>query len=169
MSGSRQEEHRARASLLDRLLDWEPEQAVDRPVSPAQSLAALRRSVQRDLEALLNTRRRWRSWPAHLDHLAVSSVGYGIPDFASGVLNDPVQRNRLCQEIETAIRRYEPRFAHLRVMTIDNSNPLEPRLRLRIEALLRAEAADEPVAFETVIDTAAATVTVRDHGERPDV
>lgn len=169
MSGSRPHAPRARSSLLDRLLDWEPEQVADRPMSAAQSVAALRRGVQRDLEALLNARRRWRSWPAHLEHLAVSSIGYGIPDFASGVLNDPIQRERLCQEIETTIRRFEPRFARLRVVAMDNPNPLEPRLRLRIEALLRAEAADEPVAFETVIDTAAATVTVRDQGERPDV
>lgn len=169
MSGSRLEEPYARPSLLDRLLDLEPEQPGDRPLSPAQSLAAFRRGVQRDLEALLNARRRWRSWPAELDQLAVSSVGYGIPEFASGVLNDPAQRDRLCQEIETTIRRFEPRFARLRVVLMDHANPLEARLRLRVEALLRVEATDEPVAFETVIDTTAATVTVRDQGERPDV
>jgi type VI secretion system protein ImpF len=159
----------ARPSLLDRLLDWEPEQTRDRPMTAAQSVAALRHGVQRDLEALLNARRRWRSWPAHLEHLGVSSVGYGIADFASGVLNDPTQRDRLCQEIETAIRRYEPRFARLRVVAMDAQNSLEPRLRLRIEALLRVEEGDEPVAYETIIDTVAATVTVRDQGERPDV
>jgi type VI secretion system protein ImpF len=159
----------ARLSLLDRLLDWEPEQTSDRPMSVAQSVVALRRGVQRDLEALLNARRRWRSWPTHLQHLAVSGVGYGIPDFASGVLNDATQRDRLCQEIETTIRRFDPRFSRLRVTAMENPNPLEPRLRLRIEALLRSEVVDEPVAFETVIDTVAATVTVRDQGERPDV
>src|SRR6201986_1688663 len=97
----------ARPSLLDRLLDWEPEQTSDRPMSAAQSVAALRRGVQRDLEALLNARRRWRSWPAHRQQLAFSSIGYGIPDFASGVLNDPSQRARLCQEIEATIRRFD--------------------------------------------------------------
>lgn len=169
MNRSRQAEPYARPSLLDRLLDLEPEQPGDSAISPAQSLAAFRRGVQRDLEALLNARRRWRSWPAELDQLSVSSVGYGIPDFASGVLNDPSQRDRLCQEIESTIRRFEPRFARLRVVLMDNAGPLEARLRLRIEALLRVEATDEPVAFETVIDTAAATVSVRDRGERPDV
>jgi type VI secretion system protein ImpF len=158
-----------RLSLLDRLIDDEPEQPIDRPVSAAQTLAALRRSVMRDLEALMNTRRRWRSWSPALTELAVSSVGYGIPDFTAGVANDPAQRERLRAEVETTIGRFEPRLGRLRVMLMENSNPLEPRLRLRIEALLHAEVAHEPVAFETVIDTATAGVVVRDQGERPDV
>jgi type VI secretion system protein ImpF len=158
-----------RLSLLDRLIDNEPEQLVDKPMSAAQTLAALRRSVLRDLEALMNTRRRWRSWAPESTQLAVSSVGYGIPDFTAGVVNDPVQRERLRAEIETTIRRFEPRFDRLRVILMENTDPLEPRLRLRIEALLHAQAAHEPVAFETVIDTATADVVVRDQGERPDV
>lgn len=169
MSGSRQPAPQARLSLLDRLLDDAPEQRVDQPVSAAEALAALRRSVQRDLEALLNARPRWRSLPPELTELPVSSIGYGIPDFTAGVFNDPVQRERLRAGIEATIRRFEPRFAFLRVILMDNSNPLEPRLRLRIEALLRAEAAHEPVAFETLVDTATTSVSVRDQGERPDV
>ena len=66
-------------------------------------------------------------------------------------------------------RSAEERFDRLRVILMENTDPLEPRLRLRIEALLRAQAAHEPVAFETVIDTATARVVVRDQGERPDV
>jgi type VI secretion system protein ImpF len=158
-----------RLSLLDRLIDHEPELAVDRPISAAQALAALRRSVMRDLEALMNTRRRWRAWSPALTELAVSSVGYGIPDFTAGEANDPVQRERLRAEIELTIHRFEPRLGRLRVMLMENGDPLEPRLRLRIEALLHANAAHEPVAFETVIDTATSGVVVRDQGERPDV
>jgi type VI secretion system protein ImpF len=159
----------ARMSLLDRLLDDEPDLPVDKPMSAAQAVTALRRSVMRDLEALMNTRRRWRAWSPALTELSVSSVGYGIPDFAAGVANDPQQRERLRAEIELTIHRFEPRLDRLRVVLMQNSNPLEPRLRLRIEALLRAEAAHEPVAFETVIDTATSGVVVRDQGERPDV
>jgi type VI secretion system protein ImpF len=162
-------EQPARLSLLDRLIDHEPEQPVDKPISTALSLLALRRGVLRDLEALMNTRRRWRSWAPELTQLSVSSVGYGIPDFAAGAVNDPVQRERVRTEIETTIRRFEPRFERLRVILMENTSLFEPRLRLRIEALLRAEAAHEPIAFETVIDTATASVVVRDQGERPDV
>jgi type VI secretion system protein ImpF len=169
MSGRGQPAPRARLPLLDRLLDDAPEQPLDKPLSAPEALAALRRSVQRDLEALLNARPRWRSLPPELTELPVSSIGYGIADFTAGVLNDPAQRERLRADIEATIRRFEPRFAFLRVILMDNPDPLEPRLRLRIEALLHAEAAHEPIAFETLVDTATAAVTVRDQGERPDV
>ena len=50
--------------LLDRLIDEAPEKAQDTPISPSEAMSILRRSVRRDIEALLNSRRRWRSWQA---------------------------------------------------------------------------------------------------------
>ena len=46
---------------------------------------------------------------------------------------------------------------------------LEPRLRLRIEALLHAEPGDEPVTFETVVDATTAEVTLHEAGGHQDV
>jgi type VI secretion system protein ImpF len=160
---------RAQLPLLDRLIDDAPEQKADPPLSPGEALAVLRRSVRRDLEALLNARRRWRPWPAHLAELDTSSIGYGIPDFTAGVLNDPRQRESLRAEIEATIRRFEPRFAALSVSVVDGPDPLEPALRLRIEALLHAEPAHEPIAFDTLVDATTAEVTVRTPGERANV
>jgi len=159
----------ARLPLLDRLLDEAPDDPIDPPLSAAAAMAMLRASVQRDLEALLNARRRWQSWPVHLDQLPLSSLGYGLPDFTAGALNDPAQREWLRAEIEATIRRFEPRLATLRVASLDSRDPLEPRLRLRIEALLHAEPGDEPVTFETVVDATTAEVTLRDGGARQDV
>ena len=166
MSFSRNSPPRARLPLLDRLIDEAPEQRTDPPLSPGDALLLLRRSVRRDLEALLNARRRWRSLPPHLTELRTSSVGYGIPDFSSGTLNDPRQRESLRAEIEMTIRRFEPRFATLSVFAVESDDPLEPRLRLRIEALLHAEPAHETVTFDTVVDASTAEVTVRVLGER---
>jgi type VI secretion system protein ImpF len=160
---------RARLPLLDRLLDEAPEQPTDPPMSAAEAVAILRASVQRDLEALLNARRRWQSWPADLDQLALSAVGYGLPDFTAGALNDPTQRERLRAEIEATIRRFEPRLTELRVASLGNPDAFESRLRLRIEGLLHAEPGDEPVTFETVMDTTTAEVTLRAGGARQDV
>jgi len=169
---------RAQLPLLDRLIDDAPESAADPPLSAAEALAALRRSVQRDLEALLNARRRWRSWPAELTELNVSAVGYGIPDFTAGALNDPQRRERLRAEIEETIRRFEPRFASVRVLALSDrdehgspsrgrdGSPTEPTLRLRIEAMLRAEPAPEPVAFDTLVNAATADVVLRESAER---
>jgi type VI secretion system protein ImpF len=158
-----------RLSLLDRLIDEAPERTADAPLSAADAMAALRAGVRRDLEALLNARRRWRSWPTALDQLAVSSVGYGLPDFTAGALNEPGPRERLRAEIEATIRHFEPRLDELRVVPLDGGDALEPRLRLRIEAVLHADPEDEPISFETVVDAATAEVTLREEGVRHDV
>ncbi|MGE4047930.1 MAG: type VI secretion system baseplate subunit TssE [Acetobacteraceae bacterium] len=160
---------RARLPLLDRLLDEAPGQAADAPLSPSEAMATLRASVRRDLEALLNSRRRWQSWPAHLEELPLSAVGYGLPDFTAGALNDPARREWLRREIEATIRRFEPRLTALHVAALDSHNALEPRLRLRIEALLHAEPAEEPVTFETLVDATTAEVILREGGARADV
>jgi type VI secretion system protein ImpF len=154
-------EARAQLPLLDRLIDDAPDVMRDPPLSAAESATILRRSVRRDLEALLNARRRWRSWPAGYTELEVSPVGYGISDFAAGAFNDPEQREQLRGGIEQTIRRFEPRLSRIRVSLADGQNTLEPVLRLRIEALLRIEPAPEPIAFDTLVNSATAEVQVR--------
>ncbi len=152
---------RAQMPLLDRLIDDAPEQASDRPVAPGEALDALRRSVRRDLEMLLNSRRRWRSWPAELRELDRSSVNFGIPDCTAGSFHDKRQREVLRANIEDTLRRFEPRFASVRVSLIENRDALEATLRLQIEAMLRAEPAPEPISFQTAINPMTSEVTVR--------
>jgi type VI secretion system protein ImpF len=160
--------HRVQLPLLDRLIDDDPDAQQDPPVSMAEALTVLRHSVRRDIEALLNARRRWRSWPSFYEELAVSPVGYGISDFAAGAFNNPAQRERLCLQIEDTIRRFEPRLAQVRVVQVDTGNPLEATLRLRIEGLLRTEPAPEPIAFDTLVEAATAEVQVKAFpGNRP--
>ncbi len=159
----RGEEQRQRAQLplLDRLIDDAPDVERDASLSAAEAAALLRRSVRRDIEALLNARRRWRSWPEGYAELAVSPVGYGITDFAAGAFNDPARRDQLRTQIEQTIRRFEPRLAQVHVVLIDSDSTLDPTLRLRIEALLRIEPAPEPIAFDTLVDPATAEVLVK--------
>jgi type VI secretion system protein ImpF len=156
------ETRRPLLSLLDRLIDEAPDQPQDPPLSQAEAMEVLRRSTRRDLQALLNTRRRWRSWPAELTELGRSVIGYGIPDFSTGALADAARRARLCAEIEETIRRFEPRFASVKVTEIPREDALDMRLRLRIDALLHAEPAPEPIAFEGTVDAATAEVTLRE-------
>jgi type VI secretion system protein ImpF len=155
----------AQLSLLDRLIDAEPDKQHDPPLSPAESLVVLRHSLRRDLEALLNTRRRWRSWPEGYTELGLSPVGFGISDFSAGAFNDPRRREWLRSDVEQTIRRFEPRLAGLRVTLIEPKDRLEARLRLRIDALLRVEPAPEPIAFDTVVDAATAEVVVKHGGD----
>jgi type VI secretion system protein ImpF len=161
MSGWRQNEVRAQLPLLDRLIDDAPDDKSDRAISPAETMVVLRNSLRRDLEALLNARRRWRSWSEEYDELAVSPLGYGIPDYAAGAFNEPGKREDLRAEIEDTIRRFEPRFHSLRVTLLDSKNSLEPTLRMRIDALLHADPAPEPVSFDTVVDATTLDVVVK--------
>ncbi len=163
---ARRDPPRAHLPLLDRLIDEAPERDQDAPLSPAEAMAALRRSVRRDMEALLNARRRWRSCPRGLAQLALSPLNYGIPDCTGGAFQDVREREALRREIEETVRRFEPRFQSVRVTLVEGKNKLEATLRLRIEALLHAEPAPEPVTFDTLIDVTTADAVVRSHDER---
>ncbi len=148
------------APLLDRLMDAEPERERDRPLSPVETVAQLRRAVHRDVEALLNARRPWRSVPERLPALRLSPLGYGMPDFTAGAFNDRRQREVLRAEIEETIRRFEPRLTQVHVRLADEGSTLRTTLQLRIDALLRTHPAPEPIIFDTAVDTTTADVVL---------
>ncbi len=158
---------RARLPLLDRLIDDAPDRPRDPPFSAAQLVAALEAGLRRDLEALLNAHRRWRSWPEAYGELKVSPVAWGISDFTAGAFNEPRHREELRAEVEAAIRRFERRLVRVRVSLIAATDPLSSTLRLRIDGLLRVEPEPEPVAFDTLIDAATAGVEIRANAARP--
>jgi len=53
-------------SVLDRLIDQEPERKLEPPLTRSQSLRELKAALRRDLEWLLNTRRTIEEPPASL-------------------------------------------------------------------------------------------------------
>src|ERR1019366_8378579 len=116
---------RVQLPLLERLIDDAPERDRDPPMTAAEAMQHLRQSVRRELEALLNARRRWRSPPRELTELPNSPLGYGIPDFAAGVFNNQGERDRLRLEIEATIRRFEPRFLSVRVHLTETEQRLD--------------------------------------------
>ena len=154
---------RVQLPLLERLIDDAPDRERDPPMAATEAMQHLRQSVRRELEALLNARRRWRSPPRELTELPGSPIGYGIPDFAAGVFNNQGERDRLRLEIEATIRRFEPRFLSVRVQLSDNEQRLDASLRLRIEAVLHADPAPEQVTFDTIVDTVNDNVRIRDN------
>lgn len=151
---------RAQLPLLDRLIDADPSQQIDAPLSPSAAMDVVRISICRDLEELLNTRRKWRSWDPHLAQLERSLAGFGLPDFASGAFNEPRRREELGRLIESCIRRFEPRIVNLKVTLLDATDRVSGTLRLRVDALLQAEPAPQPIAFDTVVNLLDKSVTV---------
>lgn len=139
-------------SVFDRLLDDEPDTQVETPHSRAQLLRELKTSVRRDLENLLNTRISLYPVPDDLPELKTSVLNYGIPDFTGLSMSSREQRERLRLLVEDAIRRFETRFISVRVelTAAQRSNNVQDRtVHFRIEGLLYAEPAPEPVMFDS--------------------
>jgi len=148
--------HRVRLPLFDLLRD---EDGAERPQDPVD---ALRNAVRRDLEMLLNARRRRRLPPPGLHRLARSPIGYGIPDVTAGAYALESRRHELARDVEATIRRFEPRLADLSVAIRDPGSEVDRTLRLRIEAVLIADPVREAISFETVVEPASHDVRVRE-------
>jgi type VI secretion system protein ImpF len=92
-----------------------------------------REAVRRDLEILLNTRRPATPLPEPSGELGVSLFEYGLPSFRGTGPVSAARLDQFRQEVETAIRRFEPRLSQVRVLLELPDGPME-RLRFRIEA-----------------------------------
>jgi type VI secretion system protein ImpF len=139
-------------SVLDRLIDNEPANQSEAGMTRAQSVRALKASVRRDLEWLLNTRRS--AEPAGEDYPEASrSVhNYGFPDFTTFSFSNPRDRQRLLREIENTISTFEPRLEAVRVVPVEiEGAELHRNVRFYIEGLLKMDPAPEQIAFDTML------------------
>ncbi len=148
-------------SLLDRLLDDHPGSTQEVPAARGQTLRGLKESIRRDLENLLNTRWSPTTWPEHLEDLELSLVNYGIPDITGGAFGFSQTREEFPRIVETVIRHFEPRFKSVKVVMLENIEPLDRTLRFRIEAQVHAEPAPEPLAFDSTLQPVTGNVEIR--------
>ncbi len=151
-------------SVLDRLLDDEPEVTREPPRGRHQALRDLKQSVRRDLENLLNTRHSFLVWPAALAELNQSLLNYGLADVAGTGLGAAKEREDFCRSLQNLLRRCEPRFKSVMVKLLTNASPLDRTLRFRIDALLRVDPAPEPIVFDSMLEPASATFVVKGVG-----
>lgn len=151
-------------SVLDRLIDDEPNLSREMPKPRNQVLYELKKSVCRDLENLLNT--RWRSGevPSGLTELQASLVNYGLPDFTGTSMANHDERQDFCRIIQQTIERFEPRFKKVTVEMQRNSEETDRTLRFRIDALLYAEPAPEPIVFDSQMEPVNGVVEVKVEG-----
>jgi type VI secretion system protein ImpF len=152
-------------SVLDRLLDDEPGRRQEAQRNRSQVLRELKLSVRRDIENLLNTRVRCVSWPAELIELSRSLVNYGIPDVTGARIGSAKEREEYCRFIERAIREHERRFRTVHVRLLDNGESLDRTLRFRIDALLEADPAPEPVVFDSSVQPGTGVFEVKGVGD----
>lgn len=137
------------ASILDRLIDREPDVSVE-PVQEF-SVGRIKDGVARDLENLLNTRRTIIPVPSSFKGVSDSLFFYGLPDFTSSNPANVSVRSKLRLEIEKTIARFEPRLKNVAVH-IDSLAGIGRDLRFRINAVLFVDPIAEPVVFDTRYD-----------------
>jgi type VI secretion system protein ImpF len=138
-------------SVLDRLIDQEPERKLEPPLTRAQSLRELKAALRRDLEWLLNTRRTIEESPTSLKELERSLYNYGLPDVSSLYLRSSKDQETLLKAIKTAINLFEPRLLNIKV-TLEPAADDTRVIRFAIEGLLRMDPAPEHVFFDTMLE-----------------
>lgn len=139
-------------SVLDRLIDLEPDTQLENTLSRAQSLRLLRTAVRRDLEWLLNTR-SIAEVPLHdFTEINQSTLVYGLPDLSTLSIATAVDRSRLTRQVAEAVAIFEPRLTGVRVSLKEGPEATRKDVRMRIEAMLRIDPVPEPIYFDTILD-----------------
>lgn len=153
-------EVRVMTSVLDRLIDYEPEVSRESLASRSKNLRQLKQSVRRDLEWLLNTRQRADELAEELKESGDSVVMFGLPDFTTLTMDSAEDQNYIKHEIEEAIRRFEQRLEGV-VVSVEPVLATDRVLRFRIDARLKIDPAPEPIVFDTVLQLGTGEYEVR--------
>lgn len=148
-------------SVLDRLVDFEPDVKTEPNRSRNQILREMKQSVRRDLENLLNTRVRCVPWPPGLTELKQSLVNYGIPDLSAAALGSDRERKEFCRVLKSIINQYERRLRKLEVRLAEKSEPTDRTFRFQIDAVLQVEPAPEPITFDSSLSLSTGAFEVK--------
>jgi type VI secretion system protein ImpF len=144
---------RLQPSLLDRLTDDEPGQAVEARERRVLSMRSLREGVLRDLAWLLNTTNLLSvSEFPRLPHVANSVLNYGMPDL-SGASLASMNQGDLERAIRQAIWDFEPRLirSSVTVRALPTSDSIT-KIHFEIEADMWAQPYPERLYIKTELD-----------------
>ena len=140
------------ASVLDRLLDDEPESEREVPLSANDLMDLLRNALRRDVECFLNSRQRCVPVPEELAELESSIVNYGIPDIMGTTLSSPRRRRQFLRSVEGFLRAYEPRFKSVNITPMTSNDPADRTMHFRIDAVMYADPVPESLMLNSVVE-----------------
>jgi type VI secretion system protein ImpF len=118
--------------------------------------------VQRDVEALLNTRRTIVQPTEKQLQVARSVHQYGLPDMTGYPVTALEGRERLTSEILDTLRRFEPRLTNVQLTLREEAEGVASQVRFSIAATLLMDPSPEQVLFDTVLEVATGTFDVAD-------
>lgn len=148
-------EGRVQNSILDRLIDEEPNSSVEVAPSNSQALRIYRAAVRRDLEWLLNSRRTVELPEEGLEQTKRSVYNFGLPDFSSYGAGSVQTKSKLARAIQEAIERFEPRIMNVEVVPVESEpkeGVKERQLHFTISGLLKRDPVPEQIAFDTRLE-----------------
>ncbi len=149
-----------RRSIIDRLIDDEPDVTHDALVSVAEQIREMREVIRRDLEVLLNTRRPPVNPPAGCDELYDAIVSFGVDGILSANLSTDLAKAQFARQVERRIALFETRLHDVQVTVLKGRNDGDRALRMRIEATFRLQDGMPPISFESRIDPSTQCVLV---------
>lgn len=147
-------------SVLDRLIDHEPKQGSELPLTRAQSLRELKSALKRDLEWLFNTRRSIEPAADSARETLRSVHNYGLEDISSKSVLSKKDHNDLVRDMEVALAIFEPRLKRAKVR-VEVTGGSTRALKFVIEGLLCMDPAPEPVRFDTMLELGKGAYEVR--------
>lgn len=119
-----------------------------------------KRAITRDLENLLNTRTIPDAGLAGLPFCRRSLANFGLGDFAQLCLSSSADRKDICDQLEAAIGRHEPRLDGVRVQLVHEPGVVN-RLAFVITARLHTQAAGEPMRFDMMLEPSSLHYSIR--------
>ncbi|MGH1485300.1 MAG: type VI secretion system baseplate subunit TssE [Cellvibrionaceae bacterium] len=153
-------------SLLDRLIDEDPDSYITAPKTYGVLLSDIKASIRRDLECLLNTRLYRQEVPEKFEELDVSIVNYGLPDFSVIQLGSDEGKEKFRNKVQHIIEKFEPRFRRVVVELEQIGEEYERTLYLKISAVLMIDPDPIPLLFDSRVKTMDKAVRLREinHG-----
>jgi type VI secretion system protein ImpF len=148
-------------SMLDRLLDSEPDVSREAPKDDTRVLREIKDAVRRDLENLLNTRARCVSWPPSLEQLPASLVNYGLPDFTNTYARAVEDPDTFIKVVQFAIEQFEPRLRDVRVELLSSNVATDRALRFKIDATLYVEPVEDKVFYSSSLEPVSGNFEVK--------
>lgn len=134
----------ARAPLFERLVEHQPNESEEARPQRVLDREGLQRSLQRELERLLNTRT-----PRAADALAQEErtvLDYGLPDYSAMYTHSPEDQARLAALVRSTIEAFEPRLRGVAV-GVEPLHDSEKSLLVRVSGEMILGRVSERVAF----------------------
>jgi type VI secretion system protein ImpF len=148
-------------SLLDRLMDKNPDVSIEPQSERAQSLREFELGVLRDVEAMLNTRQTRPAMSEEFKEAAQSVLTFGLPDLTAAGMGSQEDYEHLRRAVELALERFEPRIRQVTVRMRERKDDNDRTLRMVIEGILWVEPDPQPITLDTVVQPESGQCTIQ--------